>query len=151
MARTAREWLDAYAVSHQNPTNQKIHFVCIPAIMTSLIGLLWSIPLTVLHPFINPGTALVAGGLVYYLLLSPRHAIGMAGLCALALTTVVALAHLPVPLWASCLVIFAGAWMLQFIGHKIEGKKPSFLEDLQFLMIGPMWEIDHLYRRLGVR
>ena len=55
------------------------------------------------------------------------------------------------PLWASSLAIFVIAWVGQFIGHKIEGKKPSFFEDLQFLMIGPLWLLGHLYRKFGIR
>jgi len=46
--------------------------------------------------------------------------------------------------------IFVIAWIGQFIGHKIEGKKPSFLEDLQFLLIGPAWLLHFIYKKLGI-
>jgi uncharacterized membrane protein YGL010W len=57
---------------------------------------------------------------------------------------------LPWPLWATCLVIFVAAWIGQFIGHAFEGKRPSFTKDLQFLLIGPLWLLGHLYRRVGI-
>lgn len=151
MARSAQDWLDAYSESHQNPTNKLIHFICIPAIMVSLVGLLWSIPVPFSSPWINAGTAFLVFGIGYYLVLSPKYAMGMAVVCAGIVSAVVGLTHLGPPLWASSLGLFIVAWIFQFIGHKIEGQKPSFFEDLQFLMIGPMWELDHIYRKVGVR
>ena len=55
------------------------------------------------------------------------------------------------PLWVVMVVIFIVAWIGQFVGHKHEGKKPSFFEDLQYLMIGPAWTMSHLFDRIGVR
>jgi uncharacterized membrane protein YGL010W len=54
-------------------------------------------------------------------------------------------------LWVTSLVIFVAAWIGQFIGHAIEGKRPSFFKDLQFLLIGPLWLLAAAYRRLGLR
>ena len=54
------------------------------------------------------------------------------------------------PLWLTCVVIFVVAWIGQFIGHSIEGKRPSFFKDVQFLLIGPIWLVSHVYRRLGL-
>ena len=49
------------------------------------------------------------------------------------------------------LIIFVIAWIGQFIGHKIEGKKPSFFEDIQFLLIGPAWLLSFIYNKLGIK
>jgi uncharacterized membrane protein YGL010W len=57
----------------------------------------------------------------------------------------------PAPLWSICIALFVATWIGQFIGHAIEGKRPSFLKDLQFLMIGPLWLLADAYRRLGIR
>ena len=57
----------------------------------------------------------------------------------------------PVILWQICLGVFIGAWIGQFIGHLVEGKRPAFFKDLQFLMIGPLWLLASIYRRLGIR
>jgi uncharacterized membrane protein YGL010W len=61
------------------------------------------------------------------------------------------LAALPWPLWLTSLAIFVVAWIGQFIGHHIEGKRPSFFKDVQFLMIGPLWLMAAAYRRAGLR
>ena len=149
--KSADQWLDQYGESHQNPTNKLIHWVCIPAIMVSLLGLLVSIPMPWSVAHINPATLFVAFAVGFYSLLSKRLMVGMAvvgfGCYALAL----ALGGLPIPLWVTSLGIFVVAWIFQFIGHKIEGAKPSFFEDLQFLLIGPMWLLSFIYGRLGIR
>jgi uncharacterized membrane protein YGL010W len=56
-----------------------------------------------------------------------------------------------VVLWQVCLALFIVAWIFQFIGHKIEGKKPSFFKDLQFLLIGPAWLLSFIYQKVGIR
>ncbi len=53
-------------------------------------------------------------------------------------------------LWIS-IAVFIGSWILQFIGHKIEGKKPSFLKDIQFLLIGPAWLMHFIYKKLNIK
>ena len=47
--------------------------------------------------------------------------------------------------------MFFLAWILQFIGHKIEGKKPSFIKDIQFLLIGPAWLLGFIYKKIGIK
>lgn len=148
--RTAQEWLDAYGESHQNPVNKKIHWVCIPWIMISVLGLLASIPSPFDNPWLSWAVGVAALAIGYYALISIPLAIGMAVISAIMLGVVHLLAGLPLPLWVSSLVIFVVAWIFQFIGHKIEGKKPSFFEDLQFLLIGPMWLLAAIYRRVGI-
>ncbi len=145
--RSAAEWLDEYGVSHRNATNEVLHFICVPLIVLSLLGFLWSLP----PPQINWAviTALVA--LVYYFALSPRLALGVAIAFTLMLPVVKWLGTLPWPLWASSLALFVAAWIGQFVGHAIEGQRPSFFKDLQFLLIGPMWLVMKLYGRLGLR
>ncbi len=145
--RTAQDWLDAYGESHQNPINKTIHWICIPWIMISLLGLLAAIPSPFDNPWLNWGTGLIAFAIVYYAMLSVPLAIGMVlvGSAMIGITMV-----LPEPIWLTSLIIFVVAWIGQFIGHKIEGKKPSFFEDLQFLLIGPMWLLAAIYRRIGL-
>ncbi len=149
--KTTEEWLQAYGASHQNPTNKTIHWICIPLIVMSLLGLLASLPSPFAAPWMHWGTVLMLGSVMSYALLSLPLAIGMVFVVGAMMLGVEALAHLPVPLWLSSSLIFVIAWVGQFIGHKIEGKKPSFLQDLQFLMIGPVWLLADLYRRLGLR
>lgn len=149
--------LAEYGVSHQHPTNKTIHWICVPAIFFSIVGLIFSIPpgpVEILYPligdFANWATLVLAVVLVYYAALSPPLALGMLLFSALCL----AIANLiniisPIPLWAVSLGIFLIAWIFQFYGHKIEGKKPSFLKDVQFLLIGPAWLMHFIYKRFG--
>lgn len=148
--KNVQQWFDAYGESHQNPVNKLIHWVCIPLIMLSLLGLLWGVRVPGGPSWLNGAVLLTAGAMAWYASLSVRLAAGMAAVTATLLGGVVVLSHLPVPLWATSLAIFAAAWVGQFYGHKVEGKKPSFFEDLQFLLVGPLWLLGFVYRRLGV-
>lgn len=140
-ARTIDVLLDQYSDSHRNPVNELIHVVCVPVIVFSLLGILWS-----LHPAL--ALAAVLAALVYYFRLSPPFAVGML-LMSAAMLAVLALMprYTVLPL---SIAIFVVAWIGQFIGHQIEGKKPSFFDDLRFLLIGPLFVLGFLYRRLRV-
>ena len=152
--RTLSEWLGEYGESHQNGTNKRLHWICVPPIVLSLMGLAWSIPtprsFTDLSPWLNWATVLAALAMIYYVVLSPALAAGVFVAFTLLLIIVQSLDTLPWPLWVSSLAIFVIAWIGQFIGHAIEGKRPSFFKDVQFLMIGPLWLVAALYRRLGL-
>jgi len=148
--------LNEYAESHQNPTNKLVHWVCVPLIMFAILGLLWSLPVPAavrtLSPWLNWATVVMVLAVAYYVRLSGRLAVGMVLVwAAMALGLRVVDAGAALPLWAVCLIIFVLAWVGQFWGHKVEGKKPSFLKDLQFLLIGPLWLLHFIYRRLGWR
>lgn len=150
--KSVDQWLNAYGESHQNPVNKSIHWICIPLILLSLIGILATIPMPLIGGgLFHWGSVVIVLSVVYYATLSRPLAVGMGVVGAVALLGVALLSQLPVPLWLSSVLIFTGAWVGQFIGHKIEGKKPSFFEDLQFLMIGPMWLLADAYRRAGVK
>ncbi|WP_317164377.1 Mpo1 family 2-hydroxy fatty acid dioxygenase [Pontibacter russatus] len=148
-----------YGLSHQNPTNKLIHWICVPLIFFSITGLLASIPSGALQqlfpppvrPYIHFGTLLLLLGLLFYLRLSVAMFLGMALVSAVVLWAVHAVeAASGTPLWLICLVVFVLAWVGQFYGHRLEGKKPSFLKDLQFLLVGPGWLLGFIYRKLGI-
>ena len=156
--RKIDELLNEYGESHQNETNKTIHWICVPAIFFSIVGLVYSIPanslannLPFLHGFANWATIALIIILFYYVSLSPTLALGMFFFSAVCLALANFL-HLisPVPLWQLSLIIFVIAWIFQFYGHKVEGKKPSFLKDLQFLLIGPAWLMHFIYKKLGL-
>jgi uncharacterized membrane protein YGL010W len=152
--RSAQTWLAEYGESHQHPTNEFLHFVCVPAIVLSVMGLLWSLPVPAafvrVSPWLNWASLAALAAFLYYLSLSVRLALGGALAFALLLLLTAALAQLPPPLWLTSLAIFVVAWIGQFIGHAIEGKRPSFFKDVQFLLIGPLWLLAQLYRRLAL-
>jgi len=131
--------LAKYSESHLNHTNEIIHFVCVPAIVFSLLGLIWS-----LQPLAALGVVLLS--LAYYVRLSIPFA---AGMLVMSLAMLGVLSVLPPPsILPLSIGIFVLAWIGQFIGHKIEGKKPSFFDDVRFLLIGPLFVLSFLYRKL---
>jgi uncharacterized membrane protein YGL010W len=131
--------LAKYSESHLNHTNEIIHFVCVPAIVFSLLGLIWC-----LQPLAALGVVLLS--LAYYVRLSIPFA---AGMLVMSLAMLGVLSVLPPPsILPLSIAIFVLAWIGQFIGHKIEGKKPSFFDDVRFLLIGPLFVLSFLYRKL---
>lgn len=133
--------LARYAESHRNHTNEIIHFVCIPLIVLSLLGILWAI-----HPVVAIAATLAS--LYYYAKLSRGFAAGMGVMSAVMLGLLALMPDMTV--LPVSIAIFVVAWIGQFVGHKIEGKKPSFFEDLRFLLIGPLFVLSFLYRRMNL-
>ncbi len=152
---TVQDWLNEYGESHTNQTNEMIHWICVPLIALSVIGMLWSLPVPDaflrISPIMNWGMLFMMAAVVYYFILSPSLAIGMILVISIFIAALVWMDGFSIPLWQICVAIFVLAWIGQFIGHAIEGKRPSFFKDLQFLMIGPMWLLALIYRRLGIR
>jgi uncharacterized membrane protein YGL010W len=124
--RKVDQLLAHYGESHRNPRNETIHFVAIPLIMLSLVGLLYA-----LHPWV-----------AFAFLL----AMALVSLAVLGLVMAMGERVLPISI-----AIFVGAWIAQFVGHRIEGRKPSFFEDLQYLWVGPIFVLSKLFLKLGIR
>lgn len=157
--RSLQDWFDAYGESHKNSFNKAMHWVCVPSIVFSIVGLLASIPHSYFSqavpdgfaPFAHWGTVFLFLGLLFYLRLSFSMFIGMALVSSATVFAVRGVEALDIaPLWLISLLVFVIAWIGQFYGHKVEGKKPSFLQDLQFLLIGPGWLLGFIYRKLGL-
>lgn len=146
--------LETYGESHQNKTNKLIHWICVPAIFFSIVGLISIIPFPSemsLAGSIKLNWAFIALILVllYYISLSVSISIGMALFSFLCIYLCEQLNSFDCPLWIY-VGIFAVSWVFQFIGHHIEGKKPSFLQDIQFLLIGPAWLMHFIYKKLNI-
>ena len=138
--RKIDELFGRYDESHRNGINKTIHWICVPLIVWSVLAALW-----VWTPFAV--CAVIALAVVYYVSISLPIAIGMLVVSAAMVLTLIAI---PSHLLMVAAIVFVAAWLGQFIGHKIEGRKPSFFEDLMFLMIGPAWLLGFLYRRLRI-
>jgi uncharacterized membrane protein YGL010W len=153
--RTVTDWLGEYGASHANPTNKLLHWLCVPPIVLAVLGLLWSTPVpgefAAVSPWLNCVTLAATAAVIYYFALSPALALGVLLAFLVLLLITESLARLPWPLWLTSVVIFVIAWIGQFVGHAIEGKRPSFFKDLQFLLIGPLWLVAAAYRRSGLR
>jgi uncharacterized membrane protein YGL010W len=146
--RTLQDWFNEYSVSHQNKTNKAIHYICVPAIFFSIVGLLMSIPNEMLNflPSFLASWAFITLCLIsiFYFRLSAKMGIQIV-LFSLACLLLNYYIGQQVSLWKFSLLIFGLAWIGQFYGHKVEGKKPSFFKDLQFLLIGPAWVIHSIF------
>ncbi|HXW23934.1 MAG TPA: Mpo1-like protein [Xanthobacteraceae bacterium] len=147
--------LAEYGESHQNPTNKAIHWVAVPVIAWSVIAILWVLPTPALFratPYLNWATIACALATIYYLTLSVPLAIGMAVFSAIAIA-IIRLVETNITTinleWIAG-TLFVAAWVFQFAGHEVEGRKPSFFKDLQFLLIGPLWLLASAYRRFGL-
>jgi uncharacterized membrane protein YGL010W len=156
--RKIDQLLAEYGESHQNSTNKTIHWICVPLIFFSVVGLIASIPSEAVqsvlghgNPYANWAAVVLILVLIYYVSLSIPLSVGMmlfGALCLIIINMIVR--SITFPLWAVSLIIFFIAWVGQFYGHKVEGKKPSFLKDIQFLLIGPAWLMHFIYKRLGI-
>jgi uncharacterized membrane protein YGL010W len=139
--KTVNQWLEEYGASHQNETNKSIHWICVPAIFFSIVGLLFSIKLPVTIDAHTLNVAFIALFLIflYYLRVSVAVGIGMLlfGVICMVNCHFIEM-YVPVPLWLICLIIFVLSWIGQFYVHKVEGKKHYFFKDIQFLLIVPM-------------
>ena len=125
-----------------------------PLLHSRWIGLLWSLPTPAawreISPLLNWGSLFLAASVLYYMMISVSLALGMAFFVALVMLSIMGLQNLPWPLWSVCVALFVLAWIGQFIGHHYEGKRPSFFKDIQFLMIGPLWLLSFIYRKLRI-
>lgn len=138
--RDLTQWLSDYGDSHQNPINQKIHKVAVPGIFISVVGLIWSIPSVSFYGYtLNWVWIAVIPVWAFYFKLSLSVFLMMLGFTLASISLVWSLEIMQLPVLLISLSTFASLWLLQFIGHKIEGKKPSFFDDLAFLLIGPIW------------
>ena len=145
--------LNEYGESHQNKTNKLVHWICVPLIFFSLVGLLYSIKIPYLIlPDLQLNIAHIAlfASLIYYFKLSKSLAIGLLIFTFACLWLCYIIEEEDISLWLVCLIIFVLSWIGQFWGHKIEGKKPSFFKDLQFLLIGPAWLMSFIYQKLEI-
>jgi uncharacterized membrane protein YGL010W len=150
--------LAEYGESHRNATNKTIHWICVPLIFFSIVGLIASIPADGVqrifgegNPYANWAFVVLILVLIYYLSLSLTLSLGMMLFAVLCLFIARMIAESGIaPLWMISIIIFVVAWIGQFYGHKVEGKKPSFFKDIQFLLIGPAWLMHFIYKKIGI-
>lgn len=138
--------MDEYEVDHTHPTNKLIHKICVPLIMFSIIGILWSLPL---WNSINWALVLIIPALLFYISLKKTVMLVLMIIQTFLMCWISAVLYGQGILLKVSITVFILAWIGQFVGHKIEGRKPSFLQDLSFLLIGPLWVNRFLLQKLG--
>ncbi len=143
--------LAEYGESHKNETNKLVHWICVPMIVWAIFAMLWALPTPGMMsaiPGLNWAMVALVLAVGYYLALSVPLAAGFALFGAFCILLTIAVQSIA-SLWLVAGIVFFAAWAAQFWGHKVEGKKPSFLKDIQFLLVGPAWLLHFLYRRAG--
>ncbi len=141
-----------YAADHQHPLNQRLHVVCVPLITWCVVALLFCVPLPQGLPSGSVALLALVPAAAWWLHLSRRMGLGLLLLMALALASCRALMSVlgVGGLAALASALFVLAWIGQFLGHHVEGRRPSFLTDLVYLLVGPLWVWAKLHRRLGL-
>ena len=141
---TLEQWLSKYAESHQNSTNQVIHKIFVPLIMWSVMALAYAVPALHLGSFsIGVFHLLIFGSLLFYFRLGQNVGMAMLATCSFFFL-VILLVEQTHYLWQIALMVFVISWLFQFYGHRVEGKKPSFIDDLKFLFVGPLWVMRYI-------
>lgn len=141
-SRPVDQLLAHYGQSHRDPRNGAIHCMAIPLIMVSLVGLMYA-----LHPWVAYG--FLAASMVYYARIGSWVFLATMGVISIVAVVIVwSLGTAVLPVSAA---VFVLAWIAQFVGHRIEGRKPSFFEDLQYLWVGPLFVLAKLFGKLGIR
>lgn len=134
--KSLAEQLSTYATYHRDKRNIATHFVGIPMIVVGTQALLARAGF---GPF-NLATAATAAATAYYNKLDKNYGRVMGTVLGATCALGTAIAATPLPIWAATSsTLFIGGWAIQFLGHKFEGKKPAFLDDLVGLLIGPLF------------
>lgn len=151
--RPVDRWIGNYSEDHRHPTNIVLHHVCVPLIVWTVVAFFWVIPVPpgIGQPGLWAALAMV-GALGWYLRLSRPLGLAM----VVVFVVLGAITHGlhgwlgATQLLSLAILVFVLAWIGQFIGHRIEGKRPSFLTDLAYLLVGPVWIVSKAMRRLGI-
>ncbi len=152
--RPLDRWFARYSRDHRNAINQKIQCLAVPAILWSLLALLWCIPVfgTWMKSGVWSALAMFAAWM-FYNRMSRRLGLGMLAIFISMswlmrwVESVLGVEHL---FWMAVAALILG-WVAQFIGHRIEGRRSSLPTDLAYLLIGPAWNVAKFYRVMGWR
>ena len=143
--RRLKLWLEKYSQTHTNPINKLLHYLFVPPIFFTVLALTNAIKFGTVGKQLEPTAAhiLVVFAVIFY----SRLSVPYAALMGIVSTASVYLSeqaenHCGSSYLIICGAVFGVAWIGQFVGHKIEGAKPAFFDDLTFLLIGPLWIID---------
>lgn len=161
--RTLEEFLNEYAKTHMNPVNSAIHMICVPIIVVFTLGLVWGATDLIYGSYLagktiagidaflllNGGSLGVIFMLQFYARLNMKLFVIMIGFLAFSWWVLYSIHTAGYNVLLVSAVIWVAAWIGQFIGHHIEGAKPSFTDDLVFLLIGPAFVLNKVLRKTG--
>lgn len=147
--------LDEFRESHRNILNRLLHFIAVPLLVWAILAFLASLPVSALLdgvPFLTWASLLAVLAVVCCLVLSLTLAAGLAGFLLVCFVVIAAYqAWGGVPLWQFAITLFLIAWLLLYIGHKLEGRHTTVRKRAQLLLTAPLWLLAELFRLFGVR
>lgn len=150
--KTLIEQLSKYADYHRDPRNIQTHFVGVPMIMLAVTVLLSRPTASWAGVPLSPAVAAAAASLLFYARLDLRYGAAMAAVLAAMLAAGHWLAGQATAVWlGSGIGLFVVGWIIQFVGHHYEGRKPAFVDDLVGLLVGPLFVMAELGFALGLR
>ena len=150
--KTLTDQLSQYAGYHRDTRNISTHFIGIPMIVVAVATLLARPGVEIGGIGVSLATLVTLVTAVYYLRLDLRLGVVMAVLLALSLWFAQLCAASSKSLWLSVGVgLFVVGWAFQFVGHRYEGRKPAFVDDLIGLIIGPLFVVAELGFLMGMR
>lgn len=150
--KTLIDHLAQYAAYHRDRRNIASHFIGIPPIVLAVAVLLSRPGMELAGLWLAPATAVALLASVFYLRLDLRFGAVMSLLLGLSLWAGAWLATHSTALWlASGIGLFVLGWIVQFVGHYYEGRKPAFVDDLMGLAVGPLFVVAELAFVLGLR
>ncbi|MCY1339252.1 hypothetical protein D9M69_251300 [compost metagenome] len=150
--KTLVDQLGQYAEYHRDRRNIATHFVGIPLIVVAVAVLLSRPGFEAFGLWLSPAALVSLVSALYYFRLDLRFGLVMAALLWLSLWVGAALAVQGTATWLGAgLGMFVVGWVIQFVGHYYEGRKPAFVDDLTGLIIGPLFVVAELAFLLGLR
>lgn len=152
--KTLVDQLSQYAAYHRDGRNILTHFVGVPMILFAVVILLSRPAWTVgdMGLVISPAVVVALAASVYYMLLDTRYGIALAVVLGFMLSVSVWLAQQSWSVWLGAGVgLFVVGWIIQFVGHYWEGRKPAFMDDIVGLLIGPLFVLAEMGFALGLR
>ncbi len=150
--KTLVDHLAQYAAYHRDQRNIFSHFIGIPLIVVAVAVLLSRPGFNVLGLWLSPATLVALAAAVFYLRLDVRFGLLMVALLGVSLSVAADLAVQSTAVWLSSGVgLFVIGWIIQFVGHYYEGRKPAFVDDVMGLVIGPLFVAAEAAFLLGLR
>jgi uncharacterized membrane protein YGL010W len=150
--RTLNEQLSTYALYHRDRRNIATHFVGVPMIVVGVLTFLSRPAILVGGVVASPALVVLVAGVAFYLRLDRRFGLAMLAAMIPAFGIGMWLAALSTGLWlGAAAALFGVGWVIQFVGHAFEGKKPAFVDDLIGLLIGPLFVMAEMAFLLGLR
>ncbi len=151
--------INQYDIFHQKPVNRIFNYICIPVIMFSVLGFIWSLPfpqlkfLGVYNGYLNWASFVIAFSIYYYMRLSPIMSYILL-LFVFAITfgiTQLQAVDKGYLLPQVCIFLFVTANVIQFVGYRIEGKKPTFSDEFKFILTAPLWLLSLVMKKFGIK